>query len=181
MLIVIFTHSTNHPWTNGFKSNYILKFVNLYFVKEVLYSGRLMSTWQLQAFRPSCPGKKRFQTFLEGSINLQKLAISKNYKNIILKHNLFSSCAQLPRIAGFLYTSVWPLLRSCPGLSRPLPLDVVLQQVPWLSQISSTTRALLWAQLRVPVLVAIFDTWSPAKGRFTVSIEVKILALPRLA
>ena len=77
---------------------------------------------------------------------------------------LITACAQLPRIVAFVYTSIWPILRSClSGLSRPLPSGEVWQQFPWLSQISITARQLLPSYLPVPVLMAILDTW-PGKG-----------------
>ena len=87
-----------------------------------------------------------------------------------------TSCAQLPRIAVFVYTSVWPFFRSCPGLSRPS--DEVWQQVPWLSQISTTTRALLSLSSSVPVLVAIVDTWTPGRGAMSGICLFKILVWP---
>ena len=90
----------------------------------------------------------------------------KSHKCNLKTWSLFFTCEQLPRIAEFVYTSVWPLFRSWPGLSRPLPFDEVWQQMPRLSQIFTTTRALLAAQLLPAVLVAIFDTcsWPPGKG-----------------
>ena len=77
---------------------------------------------------------------------------------------LITACAQVPRIVAFVYTSIWPILRSClSGLSRPLPSGEVWQQFPWLSQISITARQLLPSYLPVPVLMAILHTW-PGKG-----------------
>ena len=107
-------------------------------------------------------------------IKQQEIIYQKHNKNIILNHDLFSppkyhwtrvkiwitSCAQLPRIVVFVYTSVWPISRSF-FLLRPS----VWQQVPWLSQISTKTRIGLPAwTLMVPVLVAIVDTCIPGRG-----------------
>ena len=69
--------------------------------------------------------------------------------------------AQLLRIDVAVYTSVWPLRRSSPGLSRPLPSVEVWQQPPPLPQSSSTTRAELWALSLVPVLVVMAATYIP--------------------
>ena len=83
--------------------------------------------------------------------------------------------AQLPRIDAAVYTSVWPLLRSSPGLSRPLPAVEVWQQPPSLPQRSSTTRAELSAYASALVLTVMVVTdvpWRIVMTRFQLVVPL---------
>ena len=89
----------------------------------------------------------------------------------------YTTCsAQLPRIDVVLYTSTWPLRRSSPGLSRPLPSVEVWQQPPSLPQRSSTTRAKLSAYSSALVLTVMIATdvpWRIVMTRFHLVVPLQ--------